>query len=566
MHIGFSFPDPTSTFWTLISYGVRSAASELGAKLTALPAQTYQEQINAIAQLVAQQVDVLIIGPFEPQFLAPVIDAVTQGGIPVLTVGVHIPGSAAIGAVYPDNVAAAASAATYIVERLAGSGKVLHLRGPASAAESVDRARGIQQVMEQHPAMQVIYSDHGDWSEQCSAPLMTVALAEHPDIDAVFAANDPMALGALDAIAAAGRSDQICVVGFDGLPEALLAIRAGTMAATVRQSIAESGRSVVRLAASVAAGAPIPPVVYTETQLITAANVTDAMATALAIMPLVLQDAVENSARLSRERRILRTVLDAVPETHIFIKDQQGRFILTNRAHLSSLGVSDMQEVIGKTDRDLFSHELAAQYEVDEQAVISSGEGLHNRVEPIIDSAGNHKWYLTSKVPLQGDDGNNIGLIGISRDITVFKTLEDERQRLQGEIIRAQEGALRELSAPLMPIDDRIMVMPLVGSIDLQRAVLIFDSLLSSVAEHQAHTVIIDITGVTIGDTHVADTLIRAAQTIKLLGAQTIITGIRPEIAQNFVSLGMSLESLITRSTLQSGIDYALRRTGAPRT
>ena len=94
---------------------------------------------------------------------------------------------------------------------------------------------------------------------------------------------------------------------------------------------------------------------------------------------------------------------------------------------------------------------------------------------------------------------------------------------------------------------------------------MIFDSLLSSVAEHQAHTVIIDITGVTIGDTHVADTLIRAAQTIKLLGAQTIITGIRPEIAQNFVSLGMSLESLITRSTLQSGIDYALRRTGTPR-
>ena len=143
MHIGFSFPDPTSTFWTLICYGVRSAASELGAKLTALPAQTFQEQINAIAQLVAQQVDVLIVGPFEPQFLAPVIDAVTQGGIPVLTVGVHIPGSAAIGAVYPDNVAAAASAATYIVERLAGSGKVLHLRGPASAAESADRAKGV---------------------------------------------------------------------------------------------------------------------------------------------------------------------------------------------------------------------------------------------------------------------------------------------------------------------------------------------------------------------------------------------------------------------------------------
>jgi PAS domain S-box-containing protein len=560
MHIGFASAHPFSTFWTMVSHGVRRAGVDFGTKVTALGAETYQEQLRSISELVAQQVDALIIGPVETKFLMPVIEGIVRDGIPVVTVGVHIPNSPAISAVYADNVAGGELAASYIVEQLAGKGKVLYLQGPAGVAENAERGAGFRQVVERYPDIQAIYSGHGDWTPLSGMALMAAALAEHPDIDAVFVANDTMAFGAVNAIVAAGRAGQICVVGFDGLPEALLRIRDGKMAGTVFQDSVGAGHSAFDLAARAATGAPVPPVVYAETRLITQANLIDSMAAALTMMPVILNDALETGIRLNRERALLRSVLDAVPETHIFIKDRQGRFMMVNRAHLISLGAVDVEDVIGKTHRELLPDELAAQYDAEEQAVISSGVGVHNRVESMPGSDGARKWYLTSKVPLYGDEGSVTGLIGISRDITMLKTLEEEQQRLQAEIIRAQEQALRELSAPLMPIGERVMVMPLIGSISAERAQFIFDSLLHGVAEHHAQTMIIDVTGVTIGDIRVADTLLRAAQAIKLLGAQTIVTGIRPEIAENFVSLGTGLEDLITRSTLQSGIDYALRR------
>jgi rsbT co-antagonist protein RsbR len=87
----------------------------------------------------------------------------------------------------------------------------------------------------------------------------------------------------------------------------------------------------------------------------------------------------------------------------------------------------------------------------------------------------------------------------------------------------------------------------------------VLETLLEGVAENHASAVILDITGVQVVDTQVANAILRAAQAVKLLGAQVIITGIRPEVAQTLVTLGADLSSIITRSTLQSGIAYALR-------
>lgn len=149
-------------------------------------------------------------------------------------------------------------------------------------------------------------------------------------------------------------------------------------------------------------------------------------------------------------------------------------------------------------------------------------------------------------------------IVGMTRDLTERKQDEAERERLQQGIIRAQAEALKELATPLIPVTDRTVVMPLIGSIDSQRAQQIVTALLHGVEAHQASVAIIDITGVPVVDTHVAQTLLQAAQAIELLGAKTVLTGIRPEVAATLVTLGVSLGRIVTCSSLQSGITFAL--------
>jgi rsbT co-antagonist protein RsbR len=125
------------------------------------------------------------------------------------------------------------------------------------------------------------------------------------------------------------------------------------------------------------------------------------------------------------------------------------------------------------------------------------------------------------------------------------------------ETIRAQQATLAELSTPLIPFSDHVMVMPLIGSIDSQRAHQVIDTLLQGISISGAQFAILDITGVPVVDTQVANALIRTAQAVKLLGAQVVLTGIRPEVAQTLIGLGIDLSGIITRSSLQSGIAYA---------
>jgi anti-anti-sigma regulatory factor len=140
--------------------------------------------------------------------------------------------------------------------------------------------------------------------------------------------------------------------------------------------------------------------------------------------------------------------------------------------------------------------------------------------------------------------------------------VEAERAHLQEGMIRLQATALAELSTPLIPINDRIVVMPLIGSIDSRRAQQVLQTLLSGIADSRAEVAILDITGVSVVDTQVANALVQVAQAVRLLGAQIMLTGIRPEVAQILVSLGIDLQGIITHSTLQSGVAYALARGG----
>jgi anti-anti-sigma factor len=160
--------------------------------------------------------------------------------------------------------------------------------------------------------------------------------------------------------------------------------------------------------------------------------------------------------------------------------------------------------------------------------------------------------------------GQVCGVCSVSTDITSVRRAEQENRRLQDEIIRVQEVSLRALSTPLLPIAEGVVVMPLIGNVDRTRAQRVLETLLDGIVAHAASSVILDVTGVPVVDTEVASALVKTAQAVKLLGAEVILTGIQPRIAQTLIAMGADLSNIVTEGTLQNGIARALKRPGLP--
>ncbi|SHG31973.1 RsbT co-antagonist protein RsbRA [Ornithinibacillus halophilus] len=143
----------------------------------------------------------------------------------------------------------------------------------------------------------------------------------------------------------------------------------------------------------------------------------------------------------------------------------------------------------------------------------------------------------------------------------IIRELVNEYSGSWEHIVSLQRVALQELSAPLIPVMEGITVMPLIGTIDTERAKLIMENLLDGVMQHNSEVVLIDITGVPVVDTMVAHHIIQAAEAVRLIGAKCIVVGIRPEIAQTIVNLGIDLGDFPTKSSLKKGFMTALEIT-----
>jgi predicted ATPase/GAF domain-containing protein/tRNA A-37 threonylcarbamoyl transferase component Bud32 len=147
----------------------------------------------------------------------------------------------------------------------------------------------------------------------------------------------------------------------------------------------------------------------------------------------------------------------------------------------------------------------------------------------------------------------------LSVELREREQVEQERTLLQEQMIEAQRARLAELSTPLIPITDRVMVMPLIGAVDEDRAAQVIEVALRGAQQHRARVVILDITGMHHVDDRAVGALLSAASALRLLGAQAVLTGVRPEVAQAMVAFGDRIDSLVTLGTLESGIAYALR-------
>jgi rsbT co-antagonist protein RsbR len=126
--------------------------------------------------------------------------------------------------------------------------------------------------------------------------------------------------------------------------------------------------------------------------------------------------------------------------------------------------------------------------------------------------------------------------------------------------IEQQRSVIRDMSVPILPLTATTMVMPLVGALDSERIRLVQEQSLRTIQESSARWLILDVTGVPMIDSQVAQGLMQVVQAARLLGVEAVLVGIRPELAQTIVGLGLQLDSIVTRGTLQSGIAYALQQ------
>lgn len=148
------------------------------------------------------------------------------------------------------------------------------------------------------------------------------------------------------------------------------------------------------------------------------------------------------------------------------------------------------------------------------------------------------------------------------RDISAQRQADEARRQtiIQEEKLRIQAERLAEMSTPLITISKEILAMPLVGTMDMGRARQALKTMLDGIARSDAHTAIVDITGMSGVDTGVVSSLVRLAQAVRLQGAQVVLTGVRPQVADTLVTLDVDLTGIVIKGSFQDGIRYAMKR------
>ena len=134
--------------------------------------------------------------------------------------------------------------------------------------------------------------------------------------------------------------------------------------------------------------------------------------------------------------------------------------------------------------------------------------------------------------------------------------------RRREEVIERQRAEMSEVSAPVVKLWERIVTVPLIGTLDSYRSQTVMENLLDAIVEREAEVALIDITGVSTVDTLVAQHLLKTAAAVRLMGAECVICGVSPKIAQTVVHLGVEMPNVVTRVDLQSGLSYAFRKIG----
>lgn len=244
--IGLVVSTQNNPFFVTLKEGAVQKANELGYELIVLDSQNDpSKELGNVEDLLVKGVDVLLINPTDSDAVASSVRAANRSKIPVVTLDRAANGGKVVSHVASDNVLGGEVAGNYIVEKLGGKGKVVELEGIPGTTAARDRGEGFNKAIA--GKLEVVAKQSADFDRTKGLTVMENILQAQPEINAVFAHNDEMALGALKAIEASGRKN-IVVVGFDATDDAVAAVKAGKLSATVAQKPAEIGAIGVEVA------------------------------------------------------------------------------------------------------------------------------------------------------------------------------------------------------------------------------------------------------------------------------------------------------------------------------
>ena len=266
-----------SEFWLAVRDGAQKAIEgRTDVTLSVLAPDreiNVDQQVAILEDQIQRGVKALVVAPTGSAQVVPVLQTAIGKGIPVILVDTDAPLEAKASYVGTDNRAGGALAARHIVERV-GSGKIALIHGVPGNQSQDDRAAGFLDTIGTAKGLQLVARQPANSERSLGLTVMENILTAHPDLKGVFATNDQMALGAVEAIAARGLKG-IVVVGFDATAEAVQAITEGRMSASVAQRPFEMGRRGVEAALARIDGQAVEPRIDTGTELVTAANAAD---------------------------------------------------------------------------------------------------------------------------------------------------------------------------------------------------------------------------------------------------------------------------------------------------
>jgi ribose transport system substrate-binding protein len=265
---------PNNPFWQIVWDGAQEMADKWqGVVVYSVNAPTSEADVDTqIAQVedaITTGAEVLVVAPTDASALNPTFDRAKAADIPVLIIDSNTTWPDKLTFIGTDNVAGGRLAGEYLCDNVTGT--VAIITGQETAASIADRVAGAQEAFEAC-GLEVVAKINGEHSREGGLRAMEDILASNPDVPGVFCINDNEALGAVEALKAAGKLGQVMVVGFDANPDAVTAVAAGDMAATVAQAPANMGRFGVAWGLNYLLGLPVEPLVDTGTTLVTADN------------------------------------------------------------------------------------------------------------------------------------------------------------------------------------------------------------------------------------------------------------------------------------------------------
>ena len=267
--IGLSVSTQNNPFFVSLVEGAEKQASALGVKITVADAgDDAAKQTSDIEDLVASGISVLIVNPVDSDAVTGAVEFAKSKGVKVISVDRAVNGTEIDCQIASDNVLGAELATQFIVDTLGEGAVVAELEGVTGASAAIDRSQGFHNIAD--AKLQVVARQTANFARAEGMSVMENMLQANPDIQAVFAANDEMALGAMEAISGAGKN--IMVVGFDATDDAIASIKAGQMAGTIAQQPALIGSTAVTNALKLINGETIEKSIPVEVTLITKEN------------------------------------------------------------------------------------------------------------------------------------------------------------------------------------------------------------------------------------------------------------------------------------------------------